>query len=93
MFRVWYYLTSKEYLKAVDFAFDDSDPSIANPIVLEIHHRSGKDIEPYVDPGFRHEREVLFPRNIVFVLERRFCQPLTHEGVTRMAHFFVLREV
>ena len=56
MFRVWYYLTSKEYLKAVDFAFDDTDPSIANPIVLEIHHRSGKDIEPYVDPGFRHER-------------------------------------
>jgi len=38
----------------------------SRPIILYIHHISGLHIKEYVGNDYKHEEEVLFPRNIQF---------------------------
>jgi len=51
---------------ALDFAVDKHDWASSRPIILYIHHISGLHIKEYVGNDYKHEEEVLFPRNIQF---------------------------
>ncbi|KAL3910699.1 MAG: hypothetical protein SGILL_007593 [Bacillariaceae sp.] len=89
-----YWCTSETKKVSKGFAFGNRDPSNAIPIIFRITHTSGRSIKKYVSDRFTWEKEVLFPRNTMFRVDRiDIVYETSESGHTRPCRVIELSQV
>jgi ADP-ribosyltransferase exoenzyme len=88
-----YTCTSRNPNEALPFALDDDNNG--TPVIMEIQQKSGRYISPYVADEYKHEEEVLLPRDTrlrcIGSMNRVFTLP--NNGGTRQGYLLQMVEI